>query len=82
MIKYGLSAFAAGYKRELEAHPLRTKMATSALLFSFGDYFCQKSEAAYKSRCQPKDSIKSEELNRTSLFNMLTQDWDMKRTIR
>ena len=52
MIKYGLSAFTTSYKRQLETHPLRTKMATSAFLFSLGDYLCQQSENFFKCECQ------------------------------
>ena len=84
MIKYGLMTVTSGYKRQLETHPLRTKMATSAFLFSLGDFLCQKTEAAYKCRCQQlkkTSSNESEKMN-GSIFSMLTRDWDKSRTMR
>ena len=66
MLKNGLTKLSCAYKQQLEAHPLRTKMATSACLFSFGDFICQKSEAAYKCTCTKKsklvDSIEPEKV--------------------
>ena len=40
MLRQGL----AMYKAQLDANPLRTKMLTSAFLFSFGDFLCQQAE--------------------------------------
>ena len=53
MFKYCLSVPITAYKHQLEVHPLRTKMATSACLFSLADFICQKSEATMKVRCEP-----------------------------
>ena len=76
-----LQKLANGYKKQLEQHPLRTKMATSAFLFSFGDFLCQKTEAAYKCRCKTQ-SEKSESSKIRNVSSMLTQDWDVRRTMR
>ena len=86
MLKHGLTTFGCAYKQQLEAHPLRTKMATSACLFSFGDFICQKTEAAYKCRCSTEktksDDFITTKKNLPFSLSMLTQDWDMQRTMR
>ncbi len=56
MLKQKLTLMTSAYKNQLKTQPLRTKMLTSAALFSVGDYCCQQVESKIKSRQQKKQS--------------------------
>ena len=59
------------YNHSLGRHPLMTKMMTSAVLFSLGDWLCQRTEAAF---CGSTPAKHTEGETRSN--------WDMNRTLR
>lgn len=84
MLTKGVTA----YKRQLESNPMRTKMLTSATLFSLGDIICQKTEQALKgckAKKQLKPSAPASEITQkpSSLLSQPSQHhWDKSRTLR
>ena len=87
MIRYGFNVACSAYKHRLEARPLQTKMLTSAALFSFGDYICQRAEASLCRPCESKALSSQDEAagatrNDGSLTNEKANWWDTSRTIR
>ena len=87
MIRYGFNTACSAYKHRLEARPLQTKMLTSAALFSFGDYICQRAEATLCPPCKSKalssqDEVGGATRNEGSLTDEKNDWWDSSRTIR
>lgn len=80
MISRGITA----YKRQLESNPLRTKMMTSAALFSLGDTITQRVEHQMK-KCKTKTIVDAAEDKPAARNNSLSQhrfQWDKDRTMR
>ena len=75
MIRTSFTKLSHAYKQQLTANPLRTKMATSACLFSFGDFICQKTESSYKKKCEQKRELLNTATKTES--SMLTTDWNV-----
>jgi len=78
MFRLGLNYACAAYKQRLEQRPLQTKMMTSAALFSFGDFVCQKTEATL---CRRETPDKQQNFQ-SGANSSLTQQWDASRTLR
>ena len=86
MIRNSLTLATNAYKTRLEQNPLRTKMITSACLFSLGDFLCQKTEGCIKRKKQVLSSESSNIINyenTDATLSLLTQgEWDKSRTLR
>jgi len=80
-MKQTLNRVYNAYTVRLETNPLRTKMLTSAFLFSVGDFLCQRAEASCK-KC-PTQVV--EEKTTVALKNNSADfkfSWDKHRTMR
>ena len=80
MLAKGVTA----YKRQLESNPMRTKMITSATLFSIGDVITQKTEQLLKD-CKAKKQLPAPKPTASMSVPTLSQptfEWDKSRTIR
>ena len=71
MLTQGITKVGNAYSTSLKTNPLRTKMLTSACLFSMGDYLCQKAEQ----KCKPAPTL-------STTTTTMAPEWDSGRTAR
>lgn len=74
MLKQKLTLMTSAYKHQLKTQPLRTKMLTSAAVFSLGDYCCQQVESKIKSRQQKKSAILRDDSSSTEFSKKASRD--------
>merc|ERR1711971_1127269 len=85
MFRRGVNYACSAYRQRLEQKPLQTKMLTSATLFSLGDFFCQRAEAAFGGARNNISSDCNQNFgkDRSSADGSLTTSpWDYSRTMR
>lgn len=82
LVKNTLNRAYNAYTVRLERNPLRTKMLTSAFLFSVGDFLCQKAETSFRKCPDQTHTSFDQNSDKKDRLDDLKFCWDKHRTMR